>query len=103
MKVKKHIAQFMGQADRAASLWSRLFPGRPAHFEVNGDAAGPKIKYYCEAFDAVTGGYVEGSRRIGGFVVTADTMSGALAKASKNIEVAIRPEQYRITVTRMKE
>jgi len=53
------------------------------------------MKYYCEAFNT--------DRRIGGFVVEAETMSEALLKASKNIEVAIRPNQYRITVTQLEE
>jgi len=47
--------------------------------------------YHCEAFD-------EDGRRIGGFEVRALTMSEALAKASKNIEVAIRPMQFEMRV-----
>lgn len=47
--------------------------------------------YHCEAFD-------ETGRRIGGFEVHALTMSEALSKASKNIEVAIRPSQFEIRV-----
>jgi hypothetical protein len=48
-------------------------------------------QYICEAFD-------EDQRRIGGFVVAADTLSEALTKASKNIEVAIRPTQHELRV-----
>jgi hypothetical protein len=47
--------------------------------------------YHCEAFEA-------DGKRIGGFEVRAMTMSEALLKASKNIEVAIRPTQFEIRV-----
>ncbi len=53
-------------------------------------------EFYCEAFE-------RDGKKIGGFVVTADTMSGALDKASKNIEVAIRPTQYEIRVRRFEK
>lgn len=53
-----------------------------------------KTAYYCEAFE------VDG-KKIGGFVVEAATMSGALEKASKNIEVAIRPSQHELRVRRL--
>jgi hypothetical protein len=49
-------------------------------------------EYHCQAFDA-------DGRRIGGFVVTADTISEALHKASTNIEVAIRPWQFELRVS----
>jgi hypothetical protein len=50
-------------------------------------------QFYCQAYEA-------DGRRIGGFVVEASTMSEALTKAGKNIEVAIRPEQHEIRVAR---
>lgn len=53
-------------------------------------------RYHCEAFD-------ETGRRIGGFVVQAVTMGEALGKASTNIEVAIRPDQDTIKVSKLKE
>ncbi len=48
-------------------------------------------EYYCEAFQ-------QDGRRIGGFIVKADTMSNALAKAAGNIEVVTRRTQYEIRV-----
>jgi hypothetical protein len=54
------------------------------------------VEYHCEAFD------VDG-KRIGSFVVKAATMSEALAKAAQNIEVAIRPAQHALHVSRLQK
>lgn len=51
--------------------------------------------YHCEAFD-------DTGARIGGFEVHAMTMGEALAKAVKNTEVAIRPEQHELRVKVLK-
>lgn len=48
-------------------------------------------EYYCEAFE-------QSGRRVGGFIVKADSMSSALAKAAGNIEVVTRTTQYEIRV-----
>lgn len=50
--------------------------------------------FYCEAFDS-------NGTRIGSFTVTAATMSEALTKAGKNIEVAVRPEQHEMRISRI--
>lgn len=42
-------------------------------------------------------------KRIGGFAVWSHSMGGALELASKNIEVKLRPDQYRVTVTRLEK
>ena len=52
------------------------------------------MKYHCQAFNA-------DGKRIGGFVVEGATMCEALTKAGKNIEVAIRPEQFEIRVSQL--
>lgn len=52
------------------------------------------MKYHCEAFN-------DDGRRIGGFVVNGEDMSEALLMASKNIEVKLRPDQYRLSVTQL--
>lgn len=54
-----------------------------------------EISYHCEAFE-------EDGRRIGGFEVRAETMGAALEKASKNIEVRIRPTQFEMRVKVLK-
>lgn len=51
--------------------------------------------YHCEAFD-------DTGKRIGSFEVRATTMSEALLRASKNIEVAIRPTQFEMRVKILK-
>ena len=50
--------------------------------------------YHCEAYD-------KNEKRIGGFVVTGETMGEALTKAGKNIEVVLRPDQFCIKVSQL--
>lgn len=49
-------------------------------------------RYHVEAFD-------EAGKRIGGFAVCGPDMGTALTKAGRNIEVQLRPDQPRMTVT----
>lgn len=53
------------------------------------------LLYHCDCFDV-------DEKRIGGFVISADDMAEALLKASRNIEVAIRPNLHEIRITRHK-
>ncbi len=52
------------------------------------------MKFHCEAFE-------RDGKRIGGFVVEGATMSEALTAAAKNIEVAIRPDQFAIKISQL--
>lgn len=51
--------------------------------------------YHCESLD-------EHGVRYGGFVVRAVNMADALSQASRNIEVAIRPEMHTLRVSLLK-
>ncbi len=68
--------------------------------ELAGPGTAPEesaaMRYHVEALD-------EAGQRIGGFEVRGADMGAALARAARNIEVRLRPEQPRMTITRMPE